>query len=144
MESTCKKACVHLSCALVCLLLLGMCPGGASCSDPESQADLGYASGQECGGHTPISRESVRSFECPATERSRQECCRSCSDSPFHFGCGGGLVLPSQTKSITLAASVCIGAIPNDAGHAQDGLPSQSSGVTNAALPLLRTVILLT
>ena len=144
MKLTNTKSCMHLFCALVCLLLLGMCPGGASCSDPESQADLGYASGQECGGHTPISRESVRSFECPATERSRQQCCRSCPDSPFRLGCGGGLVPPSQTKSITFTAFSRTGAITNNAGLGQDGLPSQSSGIANAALPLLRTVILLT
>jgi hypothetical protein len=144
MKSTCTKTCVHLSCVLVCLLLLGLCPGWASCSDPESQADLGHASGQECAGHTSFSQESVRSFECPATEHSRNECCRSCSDSPFHLGCDWESVLPNRTNSITVAAFAWTGSITNNAGLGQDGLPSQSSGIANAALPLLRTVILLT
>lgn len=144
MKSTCTKACVRLSCALVCLLLLGVCPGWASCSGLESKADLGYASGQECGGHTLVSHKSFLSFKCAATEHLAHDCLQHCPDSSFHFGCGGGLALPNQTKSITFTAFVRTDAITNKAGLRQDGLPSQSSGIANAALPLLRTVILLT
>ena len=144
MKLACTKACMNLYCALACLLPMGICPGGVLCADPDRQADLGQASGQECCGHASVSGESFSSFECPATERSRHKCCIDCSDSPSCFGCDGELILPSRTKSITLAAFVCTGAITNDAGLAQDGLPSQSSGTANAALSFLRTIILLT
>ena len=144
MKMTCTKACVYPSCALVCLLLMGICSGGASCSGLDNQAGLGYAIGQECGGNTSVSRETVLSFRCPDTERSGQECWQHCSDSRFRFGCGGGLVLPNQTKSMTFTTFTWIGVVTNDAVLAKNGLPAQSPGTANAALPFLRTVILLT
>ena len=144
MKMTCTKACVYPSCALVCLLLMGICSGGASCSDLDIRAGLGYAIGQECGGNTSVSRETVLSSRCPDTERSGQECCRSFPDSSFRFGCYGGLVLPNQTKSMTLTTFTWIRVVTNDAVLANNGLPAQSPGTANAALPFLRTVVLLT
>ena len=144
MKLASTKACMCFFCALACLLLVGICPGGASCPGPDSQADVGHAIGQKCSGHTPVSCESSLYFECAATEHLAHECRQHCSDSPFHFGCGGVLVLPNQTTSITFAAFACTGAIMNNVGLAQDGLPSQSLGPANADLPFLRTVILLT
>lgn len=144
MKLTRVESCMSVFCALASLLAMGFCPGGASCSSPDIQADLGHNIGQECCGHTPVSHESLLSVECPATDRSRHECCQGCCDSPFHFGCDGGLVLPNQTKSIAFAAFAGTVAIANNAGRALDGLPSQSPGAANTALSLLRTVILLT
>lgn len=144
MKLTSTKICMCLFCALACLLLMGICPGGPSCSDPDSQADLGHAIGQKCCGHTPVSHESFLSFECAATEHSNHKCCLYCSNFHFHFGCDGRLVLPNQTKSIAFAAFAGTVAIANNAGRALDGLPSQSPGAANTALSLLRTVILLT
>lgn len=144
MKLTSMKTCMCLFCALACLLLMGVCPGGASCSGSDNHLNMGYAIHDECCGHTPVSRESFLGFECAATEHLAHECCQHCSDSPFHFICGGELFLLNQTKSIAFGAFACTVAITNNAGLAQDGLPSQSTGTANAVLPLLRTVILLT
>ena len=138
------KTCMSLICTFAGLLLMGICPEGASCASPDNQADLGHTIGQECCGNTPVSRESFPGFESAATEHSNHECCQHCSDFHFHFGCDGVLIPPSQTRSIAFAALACTGAITNNTELVQNGLPSQSPGATNAALPLLRTVILLT
>ena len=147
MKLTSMKTCVHLFCALACLLPMEICLGGVLCSNQDSQVDLGHAIGQECCGNTPVSRESFLSFECPATEYSRNECL-DCSDSPFCFGCDWGLILPNRTKPITFTTFTYMHAdfhaVTNDAVLASEELPAQSPGIANGALPLLRTVILLT
>ena len=143
MKLTSMKTCMHLFCALACLLPMGICTGGGLCSDQDSQVDLGHAIGQECCEHTPVSGESLLSFEYPATECSRNECL-DCSDSSFCFGCDWELILPNRTRPITYTTFTCIDAVTNDAVLAKEELSPQSSGIANAALPLLRTVILLT
>ena len=144
MKLTSTKTCMCLFCALTGLLVMGICPGGASCSSLDSQADLWHATGQESCGYSPVSCESFLSFGCAATEHSNHECCRHCSDSHFHFGCGGGLILCNHTRSITFTTFTWIGAVTNNAVLAQGALSPQAPGISNAALPLLRTVILLT
>ncbi|MBN2375288.1 MAG: hypothetical protein JXD22_02715 [Sedimentisphaerales bacterium] len=144
MKLTSTKTCIYLFGALAGLLLMGICPGGGSCSDPDNQAALGHALGQECCGRTPVSDEGFLSFEGEAAQHSNHECCRHCSDFHFHFGCNGVLVPPNQTRSIAFAAFACTGAITNNAELLQNGLPSQLPDTVNAALPLLRTVVLLT
>ena len=144
MKLTSAKTCMFIFCIMAGLLLMGICPVGASCSGPDCQVDLGPAIGLECCGHIPVSSECFLSFECVATEHSSHECCRHCPDFHFHFGGDGALVLPRQTKSIAFAAFTCTGDIANNGGLGQDGLPPQSPGLASAAIPLLRTVILLT
>ena len=144
MKLTSTKTCIYLFGALAGLLLMGICPGGGSCSDPDNQTALGHALGQECCGRTPVSDEGFLSFEGEAAQHSNHECCLHCSDCHFHFGCDERLLLPNQTKLITFSAFAGTDAIKNNAKLAQGRLPSQSPCTTNTALPLLRTVILLT
>lgn len=133
-----------LFCALVCLLMMGICPGQGWCSDSDSQAGLGHAIGQECCGHIPVSRECFLSIECVAMEHLDQECWQHCSGSPFHFGCAGGLTLPNHSRSIASTTFAWIRAVTNDAVLAKKESSPQSLGLADAVILLLRTVILLT
>ena len=144
MKLISRKVCMCLFCALACILLMGICPGGASCSGPDNHINMGHATHDECCDSTHISSEDRFCFEHAATEHLAHECCQHCSDSHFYFGCGGELVLPNQTKSISFVAFACTSVITNNAGLVKDGLPSQLPDAANAALPFLRTVILLT
>ena len=137
------KTCMCLFCTLAYLLLMGICPDGASCSDSDSHINFNHAIHDACRAFTHVSSEGHFCFERATTEHLPHKCCQHCQDFPFHFGCDRGLVMQNQTKSIAFAAFACTATITNNAGLAQDGLPSQPPGTVNAALPLLRTVILL-
>lgn len=144
MKLTRMKTCMRLFRVLACLLLTGICPGGALCSNLDSHANFNHAIHDECCDFTHVSSESHFCFEHATTEHSAHECCQRCSDSPFHFGCGGGLILPNHTRSITFTTFTWISAVTDDAVLAKKELSPQSPGIANAAIPLLRTIILLT
>ena len=137
------KTYMYLFCALACLLLTGICPGGALCSSPNSHANFNHAIHDECCDFMHVSSESHFCFEHATTEHSAHECCQRCSDSPFHFGCGGGLILTNHTRSITFTTFTWISAVTDNAVLAKEELSPQSPGIANAAIPLLRAVILL-
>ena len=144
MKLTSMKICMCPFCALACLLLMGICPGGALCSGPDNHINMGHAIHDECCDFTHVSSEGHFCFEHATTEHLAHECCQHCSDSPFHFGCDGVLILPNQTRSITFTTFTWIGAVTNVTVLAKEELSPQSPGIANAALPFLRTVILLT
>ena len=144
MKMTKIAMCVRLFCALACLLPMGVCPGGASCSDSEGHVDFGHAGHDDCCEFTHDSPERHFRSENAFVDHFGHECCQHCSDSPFHFGCGAGLALPNHTKSINFATFSWSGAVTNDAMGAKEELLPGSSGLTNAAIPILRTIILLT
>ena len=135
---------VCVLCALACLLLMGVCPGGAWCSVPDSQADLGHAVGEECCRHIPVWHESVLTSECEAMGNLDQKCWQHCSDCTVHFGCAAGLILPNNTRSVDSALFAWSHVITDDAVLAKEELLPQSRGMADAVIPLLRTVVLLT
>ena len=144
MKLTRIKTCICLFCAIACLLIIGICPGGALCLDTDSHVNFNHNIHEKCCEFTNVLSEGQFCFESAGADHLAHECCQHCSDSHFHFGCGGGVVLPNQTKSIAFVAFACIAVITNNDGLAQDRFPSRLQGLANAALPLLRTVILLT
>lgn len=144
MKLTKTKTCMRLFYALACLLLMGICPGGALCSGPASHVNFNHAIHDECCKLTHVWSESHFCIAGTATGHLNHECCQHGSNSPFHFSCGGGFVLPNHTTSSGFAVFARTGTLTCTAALAQNGLPSPSSGTAHAALPLLRTVILLT
>ena len=144
MKLTSMKTFMCLFRVLACLLLMGTCPGGALCSSPDNHINMGHAIHAKCCNFTHVSSEGHFCFEHATTEHSAHECCQRCSDSPFHFGCGGRLILTNHTRSITFTTFTWISGVRNDAVPAKEELSPQSPGIANAAIPFLRTIILLT
>ena len=144
MKLIIRKTCICFFCALACLLLMGVCPGGTSCWGPDNHVNMGHATHDQCCDSTHVSSEDRFCFEHAATEHLAHECCQHCSDSPFHFGCGGGLILPNHTRSITFTIFAWVDAVTNNTVLAKEELSPQSPGISNAAIPLLRTIILQT
>jgi hypothetical protein len=144
MKLTSMKTCMCLFRTLACLLLMGICPEGTLCSSPDNHINMGHAIHDECCNFTHVSSEDHFCFEHATTEHSAHECCQRCSDSPFHFGCGGGLILTNHTRSITFTTFTWISVVTNDTVLAKEKLSPQSLGIANSAIPFLRTIILLT
>jgi len=138
------KNCMRLLCALACVLVMGLCPGGASCSSSDNLVDLRHVVHHECCDFAHDSFEVRFCFDHVTAEHWDHKCCRQCPDSHFHVGCGVGLTLSNRIRPMVINTFAFIDALTNDAVLTQEDLSPQSLGLANVSLLFLRTVILLT